>query len=473
MKKKISFRADASAQIGYGHFIRTLALADMLKDDFDCVFYTAEPSPYQIGELQKVCHYVPLSDSTKFEDFLACLSGAEIVVLDNYFYTEEYQQQIKKKGCKLVCIDDMHDKHYYADIVINHAYGAKKEDYSLEPYTQLCLGLNYALLRKPFLESGKGDNNRNSILICYGGADVYNLTCRTIQYLETELEQYHVDVIVGDAFKYLDVLDGIVNQHSNIEIHKTVPAFEMAELMQRAEVAFLPASSLLWEAIFSGCKVLYGYYVENQMDICRNVGSNQHLGLTYVGDLRDINAEKLQCIFGKVNDGINRNQFQKPDVRAHFNALFISEVTVREAKIEDARIYFDWANDPMVRQMAFHTEPILWDNHIKWFSSKVSSEKSHLLLCYYQMQPIGQVRFDIIKGSKAEIDISIAKEYRGKGFGKAMLKSAIEYEHCMKGINSFVSEVKVNNASSNKMFLACGFELLCSSNNVNYYSFIS
>ena len=37
--QKIYFRADASATIGYGHFIRTLALADMLKDDFDCTFF--------------------------------------------------------------------------------------------------------------------------------------------------------------------------------------------------------------------------------------------------------------------------------------------------------------------------------------------------------------------------------------------------------------------------------------------------
>jgi len=38
--QKIYLRADASAAIGYGHFIRTLALADMLKDDFDCTFFT-------------------------------------------------------------------------------------------------------------------------------------------------------------------------------------------------------------------------------------------------------------------------------------------------------------------------------------------------------------------------------------------------------------------------------------------------
>lgn len=42
--KKIYFRADASAQIGYGHFIRTLAIADMLKSEFDCTFFTVSPT---------------------------------------------------------------------------------------------------------------------------------------------------------------------------------------------------------------------------------------------------------------------------------------------------------------------------------------------------------------------------------------------------------------------------------------------
>ena len=86
MMQKICFRADAGVNIGYGHFIRSLALADMLKEEFDCVFYTAEPTPYQIGELQKVCSYASLPEATKFEAFLACLNGTEIVVLDNYFY---------------------------------------------------------------------------------------------------------------------------------------------------------------------------------------------------------------------------------------------------------------------------------------------------------------------------------------------------------------------------------------------------
>ena len=85
--QKIYFRADASATIGYGHFIRTLALADMLKDDFDCTFFTCHPTSYQVSEMEKVCPFIPLQEETHSADFLSHLQGDEIVVLDNYFFT--------------------------------------------------------------------------------------------------------------------------------------------------------------------------------------------------------------------------------------------------------------------------------------------------------------------------------------------------------------------------------------------------
>ena len=143
-KSKIFFRADASADIGYGHFVRTLALADMLKENFDCTYFTSNPTDFMSQEMEKECPYVALNEESKLNDFLQQLTGEETVVLDNYFYTPEYQLHIKEKGCRLVCIDDMHDRHYYADIVINHATGLNRSDYDLEPYTQLCTGLNWS-----------------------------------------------------------------------------------------------------------------------------------------------------------------------------------------------------------------------------------------------------------------------------------------------------------------------------------------
>ena len=69
--QKIYFRADAGAEIGYGHFIRTLALADMLKDDFSCVFVTQAPTIYQKSEVAKVCELVEVpATEEKFRLFL-------------------------------------------------------------------------------------------------------------------------------------------------------------------------------------------------------------------------------------------------------------------------------------------------------------------------------------------------------------------------------------------------------------------
>ena len=38
MRRRLFFRADAGPGIGYGHFVRSLALASMLKDCFECRF---------------------------------------------------------------------------------------------------------------------------------------------------------------------------------------------------------------------------------------------------------------------------------------------------------------------------------------------------------------------------------------------------------------------------------------------------
>ena len=53
--KKIYFRADAGADIGYGHFIRSLSLASILKDKLECALFTQTPSAYQLKEAEGDC----------------------------------------------------------------------------------------------------------------------------------------------------------------------------------------------------------------------------------------------------------------------------------------------------------------------------------------------------------------------------------------------------------------------------------
>lgn len=263
--RKIFFRADASSDIGYGHFIRTLALVDMMKNDFDCTFFTCHPTPYQVKEMEKICPYVVLNETNHFCEFLTHLNGDEIVVLDNYFYGTDYQCVIKQKGCRLVCIDDMHDKHYVADVVINHAL-IDRSLFDIEPYTKLCLGFDWALLRKPFLDvvnkKNSQDTNIENVAICFGGCDEYDNGGLFIEKVLQMNDVKSITAVVGDAYQpmYKKTTDRRVQYRSRLS------ADEMASLFCNVDLVICSASSVCIEALACGATVAAGWYVDNQMD---------------------------------------------------------------------------------------------------------------------------------------------------------------------------------------------------------------
>lgn len=277
-KRKVYFKADASFEIGYGHFIRTLALADMLKDDFDCTFFTSDPNEYQKGEVAKVCSLHPLVFVTAQEDFLQLLSGDEIVVLDNYYYTSEYQKRIKDKGCKLVCIDDVHDKHFFADIVINHAPGFEASDYSCESYTELLLGPSYLLLRKSFFDAidNHTETIENCTFICFGGSDENNLTQRACQIIRN-IDNRKIIAVVGGGYLFFEELKTFA-EGRNIKIYRSVNAETMVSLMKLSTMAIVPASCTFFEACCTRIPIITGYDVDNQIYVAE---SCEKLGLGY------------------------------------------------------------------------------------------------------------------------------------------------------------------------------------------------
>ena len=293
MKQKVYLRADASASIGYGHFIRTLALADMLKDDFDCTFFTQSPSDYQQKEAEKVCPFVSLpSDDSKFDKFLEYLTGEEIVVLDNYFFTTKYQQQIKHIGCRLVCLDGMMTKHYVSDILINQSLGVTRADFSIEEFTILNTGLQYALLRKPFLDkcnmSKKTIKQPYHVVICFGGADKFKLTDKVVSALHNLTCIDKITAIVGDAYS------GTI-QKQNIEYKKNLSAEEMSDVLYNADIAILPSSTVLKEALACKTFIISGYFVDNQIQTYKAYSKNNLI--CGVGDFTAPNSmEKLADI---------------------------------------------------------------------------------------------------------------------------------------------------------------------------------
>lgn len=271
--QRIVLRADGSGKTGYGHFIRSLALAGYLKDDFDCHFSTYNsvghlPTDYQFDEVDKVCDYIPILGNNLDEandDFLKKLRPDDIVVLDNYYYTEEYQRKIKNRGCRLVCIDDMHDRHMVCDLLLT-ACPLKREDFSLERGTKFVGGIEWAFLREPFL---KPLENRNiskiieNVVIAMGGADPFHLTDKMIKIVRSVLPYTKIHVMAGDTVCISEESSKIV------VIHRRIDADEIVKLFDNSDLGIFPASTVCMEAFSRKLPVAAGYYVDNQEEFYR------------------------------------------------------------------------------------------------------------------------------------------------------------------------------------------------------------
>lgn len=126
-------------------------------------------------------------------------------------------------------------------------------------------------------------------------------------------------------------------------------------------------------------------------------------------------------------------------------------MTYRLAEPSDAKLYFDWANDPDVRMNAHNTEPIVWENHVKWFNKMVNS-KALMLLFFEGETPVGQLRVD----ADGCIDLSVDPSHRKKGIATEMLTVLKKLQS--KNFN-VKGEVKQSNIPSNKAFERAGFTL--------------
>lgn len=279
MKPIVYIRADGNSQIGLGHVIRCTALVEMLKDDFKCTFLIQKPSEFLINEIENAgADFIEIPETQNYiseakEIAMKHIGKNCIVVLDGYNFDTEYQQIIKNAGCKLVCIDDMHDKHYVADVVINHAPGLQEKDFSKEVYTKLLLGLEYSLVKKVFREYNtqkvKINEFPKSILIIFGGADLYNLTQLYTEIIVSMNKFNKINIITGSAYNYLDQLEMflIEKKEKNISHFHNVTAEKLKQIALVSDIAIAPSSTILFELLFLNLPVISGYYINNQKEI--------------------------------------------------------------------------------------------------------------------------------------------------------------------------------------------------------------
>lgn len=147
-------------------------------------------------------------------------------------------------------------------------------------------------------------------------------------------------------------------------------------------------------------------------------------------------------------------------------------LSFKKPTVNDLELYFEWANDPEVRQQSYNSITINFDNHSKWFKALLNDKSSYLYIFKNQNnEKVGQVRIQKQNNYEAIISISVASMHRGKGYASEMLILATDSFFTDNKdflINAYIKEI---NLSSKYSFEKAGFKFCDMLSYENYNSF--
>ena len=283
MAAPLLIRADASTQIGTGHVMRCLALAQRWRaTGGTAVFACCELTPALARRLENEGMEIVRLDATTGSESdatqalaLAARLGAKWIAADGYAFGSAWQRQVAGDAFKLLVIDDYgHAEHYFADIVLNQNASASAAPYEKrEAHTRLLLGNKYTLLREEFLTARPGPHEiparARKILVTLGGGDPDDVTSMVIDALAT-LSDIEVTVVVGGSNPHLEKLQRAVAQHA-ASMRLVVNATNMPDLMAWADLAISAAGSTSWELAFFGVPSALVVAADNQLGIASSL----------------------------------------------------------------------------------------------------------------------------------------------------------------------------------------------------------
>lgn len=299
---KVVFRTDASVQIGTGHVIRCLALADELaRQDHECWFICREHQGHLADLIATKGHGLillpahaaenPQLENGNFENYAAWLGVSwqedtsqtlnaiasikpNWLVVDHYALDAEGERMLANAGGQIMVIDDLANRPHECALLLDQNIGRSMSDYGglLPADCQRLIGPRYALLRPEFAkfrdQSLKGRRHRElkRILISLGGVDRTNVTGQVLDALaeSTLPASTELDIIMGAAAPYLDE---VRQQAARLPFRAAVSVNikDMGERMCLADLAIGAAGGTAWERCCLGLPTVLLILAENQV----------------------------------------------------------------------------------------------------------------------------------------------------------------------------------------------------------------
>ena len=157
-KKTLLIRADATPEMGSGHVMRCLALAQAWKRIGGKSLFVSAAVPDMLADrlrnsgiaLKRISVEYGSETDSAVTSATASVEHAAWSVIDGYQFTSRYYQRLKSCGSRVLVMDDVcHTDRYDVDAILNQNPYASEEVYrSRGSDASLFLGTRYVLLRR-------------------------------------------------------------------------------------------------------------------------------------------------------------------------------------------------------------------------------------------------------------------------------------------------------------------------------------
>ncbi|ANC11374.1 MULTISPECIES: UDP-2,4-diacetamido-2,4,6-trideoxy-beta-L-altropyranose hydrolase [Bacillus cereus group] len=315
LEKKIAFRADASIEIGTGHIMRCLTLAQELRNKGAQVYFICRKLQGDLHQyiLNKGFHVYVLDGDGENTNFLSAKNGSYLnwlkshwfvdaqqtneilsqlpkcdwLIVDHYGLDNKWESALRKSVRKIMVIDDLANRIHDCDLLLDqNLYDNLNDRYKdlIPEHSLVKLGPKYAILRPEFHSVKKISRKRTGkierIFIFFGGHDVTNETLKTLRALQNiNKDNLKIDVVVGSQNPHKEDIQTYCKSVTNASYYCQIE--NMEELLVRADLGIGAGGTTTWERCFLGLPSITITTAQNQIEVTKavaKVGATWNIG---------------------------------------------------------------------------------------------------------------------------------------------------------------------------------------------------
>jgi len=265
------FRCDASPDIGAGHVMRCLAIAEAMRPaGWRAVFATGSQTLATVPALAGPGFEIEiLPDGANDADQLAqrFRSGADLLVADHYGRDASFERACRTWARRILVLDDATGRDHDCDLLLDAAAtGPALYRDRVPAHAQLLLGPAYATLRPQFLAmratalARRDGRPVRNILVSLGATDPMNATSLVLDALDDIITEVSTVIAMSSSAPHREDVRGRLRGRGRLVLDPT----NLPELMTEADLAIGAAGASSFERAVLGLPTVLLRLADNQ-----------------------------------------------------------------------------------------------------------------------------------------------------------------------------------------------------------------